>query len=140
VNPTEWCTTGGDPSWLLGQAVMACGLGLLLASRSKSRARPGSPGGGREPSGEWTLEGTVAPHVDGARKGPAMFWVWMLGIVAVVTVVAMVVERRRGPSGSSRNVDFNQNNRSGELHDGGISGWLGPGSSRDRDGGGGGGG
>ena len=69
-----------------------------------------------------------------------MFWVWMLGIVAVVTVVAMVVERRRGPSGSGRNVDFNQNNRSGELHDGGVSGWLGPGSSRDRHGGGGGGG
>jgi hypothetical protein len=38
---------------------------------------------------------------------------------------------------AKRNVDFNQNNRSGELHDGGVRGWLGPGSSRDRHGGGG---
>ena len=68
-----------------------------------------------------------------------MFWVWMLGIVAVVTVVAMVVERRRGTPGSSRNVDFNQNNRANELHDGGLSGWYGPASNRSRDGGGGGG-
>ena len=38
---------------------------------------------------------------------------------------------------AKRNVDFNQNNRSGELHDGGVRGWLGRGSSRDRHGGGG---
>ena len=64
-----------------------------------------------------------------------MFWLWMLGIVAVVTVVAMVVERRRGPTGPSRSFDFTKNNRSDELQDGGLSGWYGPGS-RDRDGGG----
>ena len=60
-----------------------------------------------------------------------MFWLWMLGIVAVVTLVAMVVERRRGPSGPSRNVDFIKSNRSDELHDGGLSGWYGPGSRDD---------
>ncbi len=49
-------------------------------------------------------------------------WLWIIGIVAVVTVVAMVVDRRRGPSGSNRSVDFNMNNRSDEQYKGDFSG------------------
>jgi hypothetical protein len=62
-------------------------------------------------------------------------WLWIAGIVAVVTVVAMVVDRRRGPSNSGRNVDFNMTNRSDEMYRGDP---LGPTSSGGGGGGGGG--
>ena len=45
-------------------------------------------------------------------------WLWIIGLVEVVTVVAMVVDRRRGPSGSSRKVDFIMNNRTDEQCNG----------------------
>ena len=58
-----------------------------------------------------------------------MFWLWILGIVAVVTVVAMIVERRRGPSASSRNVDFNTSNRFEEQYRDGPTSGGGPGGT-----------
>lgn len=47
---------------------------------------------------------------------------WMVGVVAVIALVAYVVDRRRGPSESSRRVDFNTTNRSGYGHDGDFNG------------------
>ena len=61
-------------------------------------------------------------------------WLWgtLLGIVALVAVIVIVVDRRRGPSDSSqRGLDFNITNRTGAGHDGEwngpISGGGGPG-------------
>lgn len=48
-------------------------------------------------------------------------WLWgtLLGIIAVLGVVAVLVQRRRGPSdGDGGGVDFNVTNRSGAEHDG----------------------
>ena len=47
---------------------------------------------------------------------------WLVGVVAVVALVAYVVDRRRGPFESSRPLDFNTTNRSGYGHDGDING------------------
>jgi hypothetical protein len=32
-------------------------------------------------------------------------WLWIIGILAAVTIIAMVVERRRGSTGASRAYD-----------------------------------
>lgn len=53
-------------------------------------------------------------------------WLWgtLLGIVALLAVVVIVVDRRRGPSDKSQgSLDFNVTNRTGAGHDGD---WNGP--------------
>ncbi|MCA1781961.1 MAG: hypothetical protein ABR500_05185 [Dermatophilaceae bacterium] len=50
-----------------------------------------------------------------------MLW-WIVGAVAVVALVAYVVNRRRGPTESNEHVDFNTTNRSGYGHDGDFRG------------------
>jgi hypothetical protein len=53
-------------------------------------------------------------------------WLWgtLLGIVALLAVVVVVVDRRRGPSDNSQgSLDFNVTNRTGAGHDGE---WNGP--------------
>lgn len=45
-------------------------------------------------------------------------WFWIIGIVVVVAVIAVVIDRRRGQSVSSAPVDFNTTNRSGGGYDG----------------------
>ena len=49
-------------------------------------------------------------------------WLWIAAIVAVVAVVAFVVDRRRGPSSSRGELDFNTTNRSGGGYDGTFQG------------------
>lgn len=50
-------------------------------------------------------------------------WLWILGIVAVVSLVAVVVDRRRGSSsGSGQGVDFNMNNRANDEYKGDVHG------------------
>lgn len=53
-------------------------------------------------------------------------WLWgtLLGVVALLAVVVMVVDRRRGPSDTSQGtLDFNVTNRTGAGHEGE---WNGP--------------
>lgn len=55
-----------------------------------------------------------------------VMWLWgtLLGIVALVAVVVMVVDRRRGSSDAPpKGLDFNVVNRTGAGHDGQ---WNGP--------------
>jgi hypothetical protein len=50
-------------------------------------------------------------------------WLWgtLLGILAVITVVVIVVDRRRGPSDTAgRGLDFTATNRSSAQYDGEI--------------------
>lgn len=47
---------------------------------------------------------------------------WIVGVVAVVALVAFVVDRRRGPTESGGHVDFNTTDRSGYGHDGDFNG------------------
>ncbi|GAA4413572.1 hypothetical protein GCM10023168_36530 [Fodinibacter luteus] len=83
---------------------------------------------------ERTLDVPTDARVGGTGEGLAMeIWFWILGIVAVAAVIAMVVDRRRGPSNSGGSVDFNMNSRTDEEYRGDFHG---PSSS----GGGGGGG
>ncbi len=47
-------------------------------------------------------------------------WLWgtLLAVVAVLAVVGLVVQRRRGPSDTTDRADFNVTNRTGAEHDG----------------------
>ena len=48
-------------------------------------------------------------------------WVTLLGIVAVMAVIVVLVDRRRGPSDAlGTGIDFNVTNRSGAQNDGEI--------------------
>ena len=49
-------------------------------------------------------------------------WFWILGIVAVLAVVAVVVDRRRGSSNSNGNVDFTMNSRTDHEYKGDFHG------------------
>ena len=51
-------------------------------------------------------------------------WLWgtLLAVVAVLAVVGLVVQRRRGPSDTTSSTDFNVTNRSGHEHDGHYNG------------------
>lgn len=51
-------------------------------------------------------------------------WLWgtLLAVVAVLAVIGLVVQRRRGPSDTTDHTDFNVNNRSGAGYDGSFNG------------------
>jgi len=51
-------------------------------------------------------------------------WLWgtLLAVVAVLAVVGLVVQRRRGPSDTTSSTDFTITNRTGAEHDGHYNG------------------
>ena len=61
-------------------------------------------------------------------------WLWIFVVVAAVAVLAIIVDRRRGPAGAVRS-DLTMNNRAADQYRGDVHGpWSGGGG----DGGGGG--
>ena len=73
--------------------------------------------------------GPSRPFVGGARKGRHMeIWLWIIGIAAVLIVVTMAIDRRRGSTGGSRADDLRgspgkpPDNYSGNVGGGGFGG------------------
>ena len=51
-------------------------------------------------------------------------WLWgtLLAVVAVLAVIGVLVQRRRGPSDTTDSLDFTVTNRAGAEHDGRFNG------------------